>query len=366
MNDNLKVCIYTICKNEEKFIDRWYESVKDADYICVLDTGSTDNTVEKLKKYNIITDTKIINPWRFDVARNESMKLIPKDTDVCFCIDIDEVIKPGWKEEIKKVWKKDTNRLRYTFLGQLDKHGNPTYHFINNKIHSLNGYEWKSPLHEYLVCKNNIENTILNENIVVYHRPDETKSRAAYLDILKQAVIDNPNDDRCLFYLGKEYMIYNKYNDAIKTFLKHINMPTSTWDLERSASMRYLAKCYDHINNYEESKKWLENAIKETPNIREPYVDLAKIEYIISNYDNVIDNCHKALKITEKEKNYTNEPYCWDHTIYELLALSLYFKKEYQEALKYINLAINISPDYNILKTYKNIIEKDITKKGIE
>ena len=163
MNNDLKICIYAICKNEEKFIDRWYESVKDADYICVLDTGSTDNTVEKLKKYNIITKTKIINPWRFDVARNESMKLIPKDTDVCFCIDIDEIIEPGWKEEIKKVWKKDTNRLKYTFLGQLDEKGNPTYQFINNKIHSLSGYEWKSPLHEYLICNNDIENTVLNE-----------------------------------------------------------------------------------------------------------------------------------------------------------------------------------------------------------
>ena len=28
-----KVCIYAICKNESKFIKRWYESIKDADYI---------------------------------------------------------------------------------------------------------------------------------------------------------------------------------------------------------------------------------------------------------------------------------------------------------------------------------------------
>ena len=47
-----KLCVYAICKNESKFIDRWVASIKDeADYIVVLDTGSTDNSVELLKKY---------------------------------------------------------------------------------------------------------------------------------------------------------------------------------------------------------------------------------------------------------------------------------------------------------------------------
>ena len=39
-----KVCVYAICKNEEKFINRWVESMKEADEIYVLDTGSTDNS----------------------------------------------------------------------------------------------------------------------------------------------------------------------------------------------------------------------------------------------------------------------------------------------------------------------------------
>ena len=45
MNKKLKVAVYAISKNEEKFVKRWYESMKEADSIYVLDTGSTDNTV---------------------------------------------------------------------------------------------------------------------------------------------------------------------------------------------------------------------------------------------------------------------------------------------------------------------------------
>ena len=77
---SVKVCVYAICKNEEKFVDRWYESIKDADKIVVLDTGSTDSTMEKLLNLpspQVSVYQETITPWRFDTARNESLKLIP-------------------------------------------------------------------------------------------------------------------------------------------------------------------------------------------------------------------------------------------------------------------------------------------------
>ena len=41
----MKIAIYTIAKNEEQFVEDWYNSAKDADYLLIADTGSTDNTV---------------------------------------------------------------------------------------------------------------------------------------------------------------------------------------------------------------------------------------------------------------------------------------------------------------------------------
>ena len=49
----MKVIVYAIAKNEAHFVNRWVDSMQEADEIIVLDTGSTDDTVEKLKKRNV-------------------------------------------------------------------------------------------------------------------------------------------------------------------------------------------------------------------------------------------------------------------------------------------------------------------------
>ena len=77
MDINTKLCVYAICKNESKFIDRWVASLQgEADCVVVLDTGSTDDSVEKLKKYEPFVTVKQfdyfkeLGYFRFDKARN--------------------------------------------------------------------------------------------------------------------------------------------------------------------------------------------------------------------------------------------------------------------------------------------------------
>ena len=42
----MKIAVYTIALNECKFVDSWYNSAKDADYLLIADTGSTDGTAD--------------------------------------------------------------------------------------------------------------------------------------------------------------------------------------------------------------------------------------------------------------------------------------------------------------------------------
>ena len=81
-------------------------------------------------------------------------------------------------------------------------------------------------MHEVLtpVDKENYQENCLDagENIYLHHWPDKSKSRSNYLPLLELSVKEDPNDDRNLHYLGREYMYYHKYTKAIKTFHKHL------------------------------------------------------------------------------------------------------------------------------------------------
>ncbi len=98
----MKIAVYTIALNEEKFVERWYESAKDADYLLIADTGSTDKTVKLAKKLGVNVINISIKPWRFDDARNAALASLPDDIDMCISLDMDEVLDEGWREALEK------------------------------------------------------------------------------------------------------------------------------------------------------------------------------------------------------------------------------------------------------------------------
>ncbi|MBP3765717.1 MAG: tetratricopeptide repeat protein [Bacilli bacterium] len=358
-----KVCVYAISKNEEKYVDKWYESMKEADEIYVLDTGSTDNTVEKLKKHNIHVKEHIITPWRFDKARCESLSMVPMDADICVCTDLDEVFNPGWRDELEKTWNTDTTRLAYNYNWLLDENNTPKVNFYIEKIHNRDDYIWIHPVHETLKYIGNKEEVkVYTDNITVNHYPDKTKSRSNYLPLLELSVKEDPEDDRNMHYLGREYMYYRKWNKAIDTLIKHLNLKSATWKDERCASMRFIARSYKALKRYDEARMWLDKAIKEAPYLRDSFVERALLEYELGKYKDVIFYCNEALKIKTHYKSYINEVFSWDHTIYDLLSVAYFYENNYKEALKCINKAIKISPNIKRLKENKKIILKEINK----
>ena len=354
-----KICVYAICKNEEKFVERWVNSVKEADEIYVLDTGSMDNTVEELKKRGVIVSQKEINPWRFDVARNLSLDMVPNDADICVCIDLDEVLEVGWRKKLEKIWNIDINRLRYNYNWSLDDKNNPIVNFYIEKIHTRNNYKWIHPVHEVLkYTGNGTERFITTDDITVNHYPDNNKSRSNYLPLLELSVKESPNNDRNMHYLGREYMYYGRWNECIDTLINHLNLPSATWKDERSASMRFIARSYMNLKRYDEARMWLDKAIREAPYLRDPYVERALLEYQLSNYKEVEKYAKEALKIRKHEKTYINEPFSWNHTIYDLLSISLFYQGKLEESLFYSEKALKMSPnDDRLIKNNKIIKE---------
>ena len=342
--EKLKVVVYAISKNESKFVSRWVNSMKEADEIIVLDTGSEDNTVAKLKELGVKVYEHVFYPWRFDTARNESLSYVPKDTDICVCTDLDEVFEPGWREILEREWvKENPTRARYNFNWKLDEENRPCVNFWINKIHNRSDYHWHHPVHEILVS--NKEEKEIEVPITLNHYPDATKSRGSYLPLLEISVAEEPDDDRNLHYLGREYMYYQKWDKCIETLHKHLACKNATWKDERCASMRFLGRAYEAKGYLEEAENWWQRAIEEAPYLREGYIELANLYLKEERYEEAYNIMQKASSIKEKSKSYINEEFAWNDAFYDIFSLSSFYTGHYEEAINYVKKAIEMNPN---------------------
>lgn len=356
----MKICVYAIAKNESKFVQRWYDSVKEADYVCVLDTGSTDDTYKKLKKLNIITKQKFYENFRFDLARNDSMELIPADTDICVCVDIDEVFKNGWSKTLKENWKNDTTQARYRYTWNFNADGSEGIVFMQEKIHKYGLFKWKYPVHEILTPTSQFTHKTINlPTIQLNHLADTTKSRSNYLPLLELSVKENPEDDRNTHYLGREYYFHGQYQQAIETLKKHLTLKSSTWALERSASYRYIASCYKHLGNKNEQEKNLVLACLEAPNTREPFFELAVMYFQNENYILSAFMFEEMFKVKIRELNYMSSPHCWSSLPYDYLSICYYHLGNINKAIENATKALKLSNEERLKKNLEFFIKEN-------
>ena len=92
----IKVSVYIICKNEEKHIKRVLESIKDFNEIIIVDSGSTDNTLEIAKNY---TDNIYHQEWMGFAKQKEYARSLCSNEWV-LNLDADEELTIELKNEI--------------------------------------------------------------------------------------------------------------------------------------------------------------------------------------------------------------------------------------------------------------------------
>ena len=330
----MKIYVYAICKDERAFVDRWIDSMEEADGIYVLDTGSQDGTPAALAARGAYVACREILPWRFDKARNLSLQLVPEDAGLCVCTDLDEVFEKGWRAKLEQAAQaQNCCQYRYPFVWSHRERGEAGMVFWQNKIHIRHGFAWRYPVHEGLFWQGGKE-YMLGEaaGVCLHHWPDPHKSRRQYLPLLEQAVREAPEDPRCAHYLGREHLYREEWEQAERWFLRHLALPNAVWEAERAASMRYLARCCLETGRREEALRWLYRAVAEAPFLREAYVECAWFFYQESNWAGVLLMSQRAVQITQRDKTYLNEAFAWGSLPWDLAALACWHLGQWEKA----------------------------------
>lgn len=335
----MKIAVYSIAKNEEDFVQRWAESAMDADVRLLLDTGSTDHTVDVAKecKYPIEVHGINISPWRFDTARNAALELVPEDVDYCIALDVDEVLQPGWRALFEAEVAEGVTRPRYKYVWSWNDDGTEGLVYGGDKIHARHGYYWKHPVHE-VITPTGIQ-TECWTTLEIHHHPDPTKSRAHYGPLLEQAAAESPEDDRLAHYNGRERYFHGDYPAAAEELKRHLALPSALWAPERAASMRMLAEC-EPANRL----AWLLRAAAECPDMREPWVALAKYYYEAGDWPFSYACALRALAITEKPLVYLNDAEAWGPAPHDYAAIAAFRLGLLPEARLHGAQALTLAP----------------------
>ena len=365
-----KICVYAICKNESQFVERWLDSMQEADYIVVLDTGSTDDTFKKLKADSRVTKVKkqLIKPWRFDVARNESMKLIPEDADILVCTDLDEIFEPGWGDYLRNLFEEHPilNRVFYTFAWSHNEIGEPQDVFRYGKIHDRN-YHWVFPVHEVIepITEDFREVSInVGKDIFLHHYPDVSKPRAYYLDLLKLSVEENPDNSHVRMLYARELYIQQRTQESLEEFLEVLKMPDIDNREKREVllnSLLQVALIYEELQNYDEVLWYCQEFIKEDKTFREPYLIMAEV-YIDMNMPTLAEGClEMAKKYSYQHYSWVERAETWTNLLEDIESICMFKLGNYREAYELGKKALAHEPsNERLLKNVNEFAESYI------
>ena len=285
-------------------------------------------------------------PWRFDTARNCSLDLVPETADICVCTDLDEVFHPGWRQALEAAWTLGAGQARYRYTWSFRPDGGEGVVFWQEKIHARQGYRWVHPVHEVLrwTGPGAPGPVVTAYGVQLDHHPDPSKSRAQYLPLLEQAVAEDPEDDRNVHYLGREYLFRGRWDDCIRTLEAHLAMPRAVWADERAASMRYIAAAHLARGESGQARDWYLRAIAQAPHLREAYVALAQLLYGQGEWDGVLYFTGCALAIRTRPRTYICEEAPWGSLPHDLRAIAFYRTGRIPQALEAARAALALEP----------------------
>ncbi len=235
-----------IVKNEEKMLSGCLESVAGiVDEMIIIDTGSTDKTIDIAEKYGADVHHFKWN-GNFSAARNESIKYAG-GTWILW-LDADERLDSDSKNELLSIINNKPSRPEI-YKVNIKNFQKGDYFYISD-AHRLFanhfGIEFKGRIHEQISTGlKKLGGREFTTNIEILHygyNLDETvqqKKNARNLELLKQMVHEEPDYAYGYYTLAQNYAMSNDYEAAAKNFQKALELKQLNKQMTASLLVTY-------------------------------------------------------------------------------------------------------------------------------
>jgi glycosyltransferase involved in cell wall biosynthesis len=250
------MCTISLCmilKNEEEVLHQCLSSVKEiCDEIIIVDTGSTDKTMEIAKQF---TDKVFSFEWIDDFSAARNFAFRHATMDYILWLDGDDILLEKDQEKFKTLKNNldtsiDAVSMIYTIA--LDEYGNPTFSYRRNRlVKRERNFKWIGIVHEYL----DVSGNILTTDIVITHRKSDKSIHSVQSDRnlkIYENRLNNGEDftPRDLFYYANELKDHAQFQKAISYYQEFLDTKNG-WIEDEIRACINIAICYRNLGNLE-------------------------------------------------------------------------------------------------------------------
>lgn len=250
------IALAMIVRNEEKNLTTCLESAVNAvDEIVVVDTGSTDRTVEIARRY---TDRVYHYRWRgdFGAARNYALDRVKSSW--ILSLDADEVLDTDGGD-LRALVSSSGGREAFflpLYVKNPESENGFTRFLVLRFFRNKAEYRFQGRIHEQVTLPRP-EAAGIAEAPVIWHKPlpprERNHKRGRNLNLLRRAVEADPENPFLQYYLGVEWLGLGKAAQALPCLQLACARLTDGNILFRAPAVRSLAACWKALGRLDEA-----------------------------------------------------------------------------------------------------------------
>jgi hypothetical protein len=279
--------------NNLLYIDQW----------TILDTGSTDETIEIIKevlvgkKKGILYEEPFIN---FKDSRNRLLDLAGTKCKYTIMLDDTYCLKNDLRSFLKEV-RSDQFADSFTLFIRSDD----TEYGSNRILKSDRNLRYINKIHEVITDKNNVNVVVpIDQSYILDERFDYMEKRTMerkYLDLklLYEELEEDPNNSRTHYYLAQTYNLLEDYENCFKWFKARVEHPNPGFIQEKYDAAFEMARCANFKLNkpWEECEKYYLQAYELDKSRPESLYFIGIHYYLENNLEVAYKNFKEAFRI---------------------------------------------------------------------
>lgn len=350
------ITLSMIVKNEEKYLADCLASVQDiVDEIVIVDTGSTDKTIEIAKEYG----AKILNfKWVNDFSAARNYALDNSLGDWILYLDADERLSPDSKAELKRLTMGIKKEAYFCIVDNIDEIGHRAALMAYPRLFpNRKELRFEGAIHEQIepaLIRNRY--LIKNANIKIIHLGYNLEKEGMDLKAKRNLEILTAEYRRTkssyyAYQLGQTYGLLNKPDEAVIYFKECLKDSRLNKDFV-STAYRYIAVDSAKKKDFKKAIELINKSIE--ADVEQPLALLAasSIYALVNDFNKADSYCREAYfvnnKLMSQKKHSSQIPLSDDKSIL------------------YHGLSIAIQArDKNLYNYYSGLINNSKTIKGL-